>query len=167
MTKKMREALSEAHKNPLRRPMKPGPGKPPWPAHPSTIAALERHELVVRTTVRHRRGYVVHVWDVTEKGRLVLYPPPRFREDRPVYMTRGAVRYRKLANGRWTVAASRDSDRDRNEDDYTSDPSRRIDDLEVVPQAGEAWRRRGEAARLGAQDRRVLALRLVRQAKAA
>jgi hypothetical protein len=145
LTGSMRDALTQAHKTELRRVHDTSlPGRPPWPAHPATLAALERHGLISRTGIRNRKGYCVDIWSCTEAGRLVLFPPPRFREDKPEWLS-------------WTGSGS----------DWTKDPARRADDGERMPEVSEGWRRRSERARLGAQDRKDVARRLARQARRA
>jgi hypothetical protein len=128
----MRDALNAAACNPLRRTHDTAHGKPPWPAHPATLAALVRHGFLVRTEKRNRRAHRVEEWAITDTGREALNPPPRHRPDRPLYMARcGAIQYRVLPNGRWAVAGG-------GSEDYTTDPRKSIDvdrgtAVEVMP----------------------------------
>src|SRR4051812_27809352 len=86
LTGRMLEALTRAKHAPLRRVHLPGPGRPPWPAAPSTLAALVRHELVVVGTTRNRDGWPVQTWAITAAGRLALDPPPRERVQRAKFL---------------------------------------------------------------------------------
>jgi hypothetical protein len=132
----MRNALEAAARNPLRRTHDTTAGKPSWPAHPSTLAALvdEKHGrgYLVRTEERNRKGFRVDVWTLTDAGREALHPPPRFRPDKPLFMAHGAIHYRKLKSkgpkdlGRWAVVDSEQSS------DYTTSRVKAIDELEVM-----------------------------------
>jgi DNA-binding PadR family transcriptional regulator len=147
LTTRMRDALTSAKHGPLRRVLKPGPGTPPWPAHPGTLHALERHELVTRGELRNRDGWPVTTWTITDTGRQALEPIEIFRHDHPVYLA-------PVGNGR---------------SDYTTDPRNRVDDAEVTdPDSLEsAWRQQAEQRRADAEDRRKAAQRLRRNLTAA
>lgn len=126
----MHDALIAAARNPLRRTHDDTAGAPPWPAPPSTLAALTRHQLLVRTELRNRRGFKVTVWTITDHGHDILNPPPRFRPDRPLFLAHcGSVRYRTLPTGRQVIAGGQGSG------DYTTNPAKAIDPLEVVDPA--------------------------------
>jgi len=123
ITESMRVVLKEAARRQegLRRLHGDQPGSPPWPAHPSTLAALVRRGLLERASGRTRRGSRIDTWRITEAGRLELNPPAQVMQDRPLYLARGSVRYRLLPDNRWAVDESGSSG------DYTSDPHRSID----------------------------------------
>lgn len=107
----------------LRRTFDDEPGRPSWPQHPATLAALVRRGFVEQRDLRNRKGYRVQAWFVTDAGRKALEPVLVTRRDVPLYLARsGAIRYRKLANGRWAVDDESDGS-----GDYTTDPSRSID----------------------------------------
>lgn len=107
----------------LRRIHKPGPGSAPWPAHPATLSALVVREMLKRYALKHRKGWLIDVWEITELGRTALEPVETIRLQRPVFLARagGRVRYRKRPDGRWAI-----DDTVRSED-YTTDASRSID----------------------------------------
>jgi hypothetical protein len=69
LTRAMRDALRAARSQPLRRVHKPDvPGRPPWPAHPASLAALVRRELVIRGAEVSRKGFRMDVWTITDAG---------------------------------------------------------------------------------------------------
>jgi hypothetical protein len=103
LTANMREALQHAAKDPLRRVHKPGPGRPPWPASPSTLRALERRGLLEHTVIRNRHAHKVEVWTATEAGRQALEPPQRRQPvDRPRFIARPS-----RGGGDYTVSPQR------------------------------------------------------------
>ena len=108
LTRPMRDALTAAD-NPqgLRRVHTTGPGKPPWPAHPTTLAALLKHDLVDHIVDRDKRGYWRETWQTNDAGRLALNPPPRKKSDRPRYLQRDVWR-----GGDYTHESSRSIDYD-------------------------------------------------------
>lgn len=145
LTTPMRDALKQARPpHGLRRVHVPGPGAPPWPAHPSTLAALLRHGLVEHDVDRDRRGYMRETWTTNDAGREALDPPPRHRSDRPRYLQRDV----------WRGG------------DYTTDPNRRIDELEVAIAPAHIVRA-GRVRHADAQDRKSAANKLGRQKRAA
>jgi hypothetical protein len=123
ITANMHAVLTETRRRQegLRRLFDDVPGKPPWPANPSTLAALVRHGLVERSENRTRRGALVIIWRITDAGREALQPPQIVKPDKPLFLARGSVRYRKLPDNRWAV------DETGSTGDYTSDPGRSID----------------------------------------
>jgi hypothetical protein len=148
----MHDALIAAARNPLRRTHDDTAGAPPWPAHPASLAALTRHELLERTELRNRKGFKVTVWAITDLGHETLNPPPRFRPDRPRFICRPT----------------------RNSGDYTANPARAIDPLEVMDDAvlvtfaqrareaeEERRRRNGQALDAQAVELRLEQARLV------
>lgn len=146
LTTPMRNALEQAQHAPLRRVHNPTtPGKPPWPAHPSTLHALARHDLVTVDQIRNRHGYPTQLWTITDTGRQALQPKETFRQQRPVYLARPT----------------------KNSGDYTNDPSRRIDPLPVLDEASPEWRRRAATRYADAADHRTEARRLARNIRAA
>ena len=123
LSENMRTVLREASRKQegLRRLFDDQPGRPPWPAHPSTLAALVRHGLLERSEARTKRGARLDVWRITDSGRMTLNPPPHIIVDKPLYLGQGSVRFRLLPDNRWTVDESGSTG------DYTSDPHRSID----------------------------------------
>jgi DNA-binding PadR family transcriptional regulator len=142
LTQKMRAALVEASRNPLRRLHDDLEGKPAWPAHPATLRALEARGLVEKTRRRTRKGWWLDEWAITDNGRQALAPASLVRADRPVYMAHPS----------------------RTTGDYTSDPSRTFDRLEVmdVGLIAEQWRQDSDLRRAAGEDRRCQARRLSR-----
>lgn len=137
LSPKMRDALTAARRGPLRRTHTPGEGKPAWPAHPSTLAALVRHGLLDRSEGRNRHGYRLDLWTITDAGRAELEPRHRFIEQRPRWMAR-------------TGSGA----------DYTSIRGESIDDTEA--EYSGKWDEIAERRRLEALDRRELARRAAR-----
>lgn len=89
MTQAMLTALQKAQNCPLRR-IHAEHGKPHWPAHPSTLAALVRLELMRRDQRVNRKGRRIDEWIVTDAGREVLKPKPvKVRRLGPLYVSRG------------------------------------------------------------------------------
>jgi hypothetical protein len=142
LTQKMRDALVEASRNPLRRLHDDLAGKPAWPVHPATLRALEARGVVEKTRRRTRKGWWLDEWAITDKGRQALVPASLVRADRPVYMAHPS----------------------RTTGDYTSDPSRTFDRLEVMDVAliAEQWRQDSDLRRAAGEDRRGQARRLSR-----
>jgi hypothetical protein len=139
LTARMHDTLTTAARNPLRRTHDTTAD---WPAHAATLAALVRHGLLDRSERRNRRGFKVDIWTITDPGREQLNPPPRYRPDRPLFLAHcGAIRYRKLPAkgpndlGRWVIAGTRDDASQSNSGDYTTNPAKAIDHLEVVDPA--------------------------------
>jgi hypothetical protein len=119
----MREALTSALRGSLRRLHDNAPGRPPWPAHPATLAALVARDLLSHDRRRTRKSWWLDEWTITDAGRDALKPREIKARDRPLYLAHsGAIRYRRLPNGRWAIDDSGDG-----KDDYTSDPRRSID----------------------------------------
>ncbi len=107
LTKHMRAALENARRGPLRRIHTPGPGRPPWPAHPSTLMALLRQGLVDHEVIKGNDGCWREAWTINDAGREALKPRDTTRRDSPMYLVRcGSTRFKKLPNGRWAVADS-------------------------------------------------------------
>ena len=140
LTPRMRAALEAAARpGGLRRHHKPGPGRPPWPAHPATLRALERRGLIEQEDGVNARCERVQTWRATEQGRELLAElarPVRLRH-RPVWISRPS----------------------RGSGDYTTIPSRAIDPLETVD-APEHMIRAARVRHADAQDRRARARRL-------
>jgi hypothetical protein len=147
MTKNMRDALHAATKQPLRRLHNPQPGTPPWPAHPTTLNALTRHNYLTLTERRNKHGWRLQEWQITDAGRQALNPPPRVLRDTPRFLSRPS----------------------RTTGDYTANRHRAIDELEAVDPAEIDAARRYMARELhaDASDRRVVARRLARNARRA
>src|SRR4051812_5814616 len=89
LTANMRAALRAARSQPLRRVHKPGPGRPAWPAHPNTLAALVRLELVRRDARISRKGYPTDSWTITDAGREALRPHTVVRRRPPLLVAAG------------------------------------------------------------------------------
>lgn len=107
----MRQALVEARRGPLRRLHDDQPGKPPWPAPPASLAALVSRGLLETGTMRSRKGWHIDTWTITDAGREAIAPPAaRSRPDHPRFLARPT----------------------RSTPDYTTNPSRAIDNLEPV-----------------------------------
>lgn len=149
LTRNMHVTLVAACKNPLRRTHKPNEGKPPWPAHCSTIYALVRHDLLGYEELLNRHGWKVEVWTPTDAGRSALERPALHLVEQPMFLNRKSG--------------------------YTASPARSIDvehdqwgvrALEAVD-APESFIRASEVERLAAQDRREVARRLARGMRAA
>lgn len=121
LTVHMVEALTSAQHAPLRRVHR-GPGAARWPAPATTLYALIRRGYLVAGQIRNRDGAVVDTWTITDAGRAALLPREVFRQDRPVYLA-------DHRRAQWVDPAEEDEDRD---DDYTTHPGLRIDELEVV-----------------------------------
>lgn len=166
LTPSMRAALEQAKRHDgLRRVHNPDtPGKPLWPAHPATIHALVRHGLVDYARTVNAKGHTVDLWRTNEAGDKALRPPERFRDERPLYLANGTVRFHTLPSGRWAVS---EEDHD---GDYSTDPSRSVDwddQMGALPQIDPdalkyTWRRQSADRHAGAQDRKALARQLAR-----
>jgi hypothetical protein len=90
LTPTMRAALERAKaEDGLRRVHKPGPGRPPWPAHPSTLAALVDRRLLERMLLLSRKGFLMDTWTITDTGRRALQPPRIIRRRRPLFLAEG------------------------------------------------------------------------------
>lgn len=130
LTKLMLDALQAAHRQPLRRVHDGREGKPPWPAAPGTIRALERHLLLVRSERLSRQGWRIEEWMTTESAVALLFPPPILLVEQPMFLARqGSERFKKLPNGRWAVDNDDHGASDRG---YTTTGARSIDHLECV-----------------------------------
>lgn len=82
LTPNMREALTKAKRDDgLRRVHDNTPGKPHWPAHPSTLRALQDRELLQHDEIRNRKAFRVEIWKITDKGREALDPKAKIRPD--------------------------------------------------------------------------------------
>jgi hypothetical protein len=148
LTARMRDALEQARHAPLRRVLKPGPGAPPWPAHPGTLHALKRRELLARGELRNRDGWPVTTWTITDAGRQALQPPEIFRRERDVY----------LAHPNPDISG-----------DYTTDPGRGRDELPVLDpdSLDSAWAQLSAERRAMTETPRARARRLARSARRA
>jgi DNA-binding PadR family transcriptional regulator len=138
MTSKMREALQDAQRGNLRRVHDT---EAAWPAAPNTLGALVRHGLLERTETRSLKGRDVTLWSISDAGREALKPPPpKVWEQRAVFMARPS----------------------KGTGDYTLDPRRRIDDLEVVDKEALSvvWAQHAEERHSEAEDKRERARRL-------
>jgi hypothetical protein len=147
MTKNMRDALHAATKQPLRRLHNPQPGTPPWPAHPTTLNALTRHNYLTLTERRNKHGWRLQEWQITDAGRQALNPPPKVLRDTPRFLSRPS----------------------RTTGDYTANRHRAIDELEAV-HPGEIHAGWGVAARerhVQVEPRAIRARRLANGRKAA
>lgn len=83
----MRDALERASRDPLRRVHDDKPGKPAWPANANTLSALVAHGLLTHDRRRNRKAFWFDEWTISDAGREALLPqPPRFRQDRPLYL---------------------------------------------------------------------------------
>jgi DNA-binding PadR family transcriptional regulator len=145
LTQTMRSALVAASKQPLRRVFK-GHGKPPWPAHPSTIYALLRRGFLECSEIRNRQDHPTVLWTITPNGLEALKPVAKVKAERALFLT---------AKPQHVKA------------DYTCDPSRAMrGEPEAVrsEDIDQAWF--GAAARrlAGATDRRAAARRARRAA---
>lgn len=120
LTPAMRDALERAlREDGLRRVHTLGKGKPPWPAHHATLAALQRHGLVDHARDRDRRAFVRDTWTITDAGRVALDPPPKPRPERPVYLA-------PAGSGRDHVGIPAGDQKD-NSGDWTLNPSKSVD----------------------------------------
>jgi hypothetical protein len=72
-------------------------------------------------SIRNRHGDPVDTWTITDAGRAALAPREVFRQDRPTFL----VDHRRAG---WVDPTSEE----RHDDDYTSDPRKRVDELEVI-----------------------------------
>jgi hypothetical protein len=102
LTPAMRDALRAARSQPLRRVHKPEPGQPPWPAHPSRLAALVRRGLLTGPDERRsRKGHRMDVWTITDAGVEALdWRPPTRRGGRAVLRVPGGTT-RPMQLGEW------------------------------------------------------------------
>lgn len=105
VTALMHATLEAARRGPLRRIHDGDPGQPNWPAHPTTLHALVRRELLAIDERRSGKGYRLQEWTITDAGREVLDPPIRHIQERPLYLARPSA----------------------NSGDYTANPHRSID----------------------------------------
>lgn len=169
MTSNMRDVLSEASKNALRR-VHDTQGAPDWPAPANTLRALQRHGFVEYVELTSRKGHRVEIWSCTELGREALKAPQWSGEEKPQYLTDGAIRYRKLPNNRWRVVED-----DEGNGNYTTDPGRSRDWDPVMgalptvdaDRLSVKWRRVSALERVGAQESRDAAGRVARSLRAA
>jgi hypothetical protein len=143
LTAKSRETLDTIRRQPARRIHEPGPGSPPWPHHPSTLAALLRHELVDHVVDRDRRGYWRETWTINDVGRTALEPVELTGRDVPRFLARDVWRH----------------------GDYTTEQHDAADELETVdaPPITRTSRAKHEHAKPSA----AAAAALNRQARAA
>lgn len=137
LTKLMRDALEQAARQELRRVHDDKPGKPPWPAHPATLAALVGHGLLERSERVSKQSHRLEVWAATDLAVRVLNPAPRQLEQAARYLSRPS----------------------RTTGDYTSNPARSIDELEAVD-APLRWVESSAQRHREAQDRRERARKL-------
>lgn len=156
LTRLMRNALEDAVRQELRR-IHDTPGVAAWPAHPSTLAALVRHELLARSTRRSKRGHQLDAWTITDAGRAALRPRDIFRREPDLYLTR-AVPATALG-----VAAH---------GEYTTNPEHalcREGDAPVIDPdtLDSAWTQISTERRHAAQDRRARARQAARNARTA
>lgn len=144
MTALARDALEQIRRQPLRRVHTPGPGKPPWPKHPSTLAALVKRGFVARTEGRNKDAHKADIWTITDEGRTALNPPPRLRVEPHHGMgAKGAATSLALVNGVWQ--------------------HQRFPEPEKVLSPGAGWVQRGRNLHAEARNRKQRA----RYAKAA
>jgi hypothetical protein len=149
LTRPMRDTLEQAIRQELRRVHDTQPGRPAWPAHPSTLAALVRHGLLAYGTRKSKRGHQLDTWTVTQAGRDALKPREVFRSEALLYCSTMVVPGKR---GSYTPMRHQASDK------------LPITDTEAI----ERWRfEEAEARRLAAQERRVAAGRAVRALRAA
>jgi DNA-binding PadR family transcriptional regulator len=104
VTERMREALLEARKGPLRRVHDGTEGKPPWPANPCSLAALVKHGLLDRSERKSKSGNRLDEWTITDEGRSALNPPAVVKRDvvRSLRAPGGSTRMMQL--GYWVEA---------------------------------------------------------------
>jgi hypothetical protein len=148
LSAQMRETLAEAARNPLRRLHDQLEGKPPWPAHPATLRALEQRGLLNKSRRRTRKSWWLDEWAITDQGREALNPKPaKSRSDKPVYLARPS----------------------RSTGDYTYNRKYAIDDLEVIPPSSldRKWAAQADIELADARNRKNAARHAARQARAA
>jgi hypothetical protein len=145
VTERMREALLEARKGPLRRVHDGTEGKPPWPAPAASLAALVKHGLLARSERKSKNGNRVQEWTLTDAGREALKPPPaKVVQARPVFL---AARPQHIKA------------------DYTTDPSRALLGAgEVLDPPSVGWEREAVVRHAEVRDRRDAARRVRRAA---
>ena len=92
LTARMRAALTDtARPGGVQRRHTGGPGKPPWPHHPASLAALLRHNLVDHEVDQDpHTGVLVERWTIRDEGMTVLHPPPVIRQAPPNYLMTGS-----------------------------------------------------------------------------
>lgn len=146
LTINMRAALEQARHAPLRRVHPPGPGTPDWPAHFSTLYALERHQLLARGELRNRNGHPVTTWTITDHGRAALEPREIFRTEANVYLGHAVP-----ATAAGTAGHG----------EFTTDKRYAVDPLPITDPAtlDDAWTQLSEERRADAEDRRQRARR--------
>lgn len=161
LTANMRKVLTKAKHAPIRRPHPPGPGAPPWPEAHRTLYALVHHELVTRSEIRDRDGQPLTLWTITTAGRAALEPPELVKTDRPTYLSD-----RRKATPDWRDPHDPEHEQP---EDYTSDPARRIDHIEITDpdRLKLVWDRQAKARVAALEDRRDRARRLARSARRA
>lgn len=146
LTNRMRDALERAAVQELRRVHDDKPGRPVWPAHPSTLAALIGHGLLERSERRSRQEHRMDVWTITQAGRLVLNPPPRLVRDAPRLMHRANTTTLFMQGGVWVQ-------RSIPEPEQVSAPERLVEASRA--RHAEAQDRKERARRLAATGRRA------------
>jgi hypothetical protein len=149
VTERMREALLEARKGPLRRVHDGTEGKPPWPAPAASLAALVKHGLLVRSERKSKNGNRVQEWTLTDAGREALKPKQVVRREavRSLRVPGGSTRM--MQGGVWVDAAMPEPE--------PVDP----DEVDA------AWFGAAAVRHAEARDRREAARRLSRNARAA
>lgn len=125
----------------IRRVHKPGPGQPPWPAHPLTLHALIGRGLVEVRETRNSKDYRVTVWTITDAGREALSPAPR--------VVRDATRRLRVAGGTTLIPAGGGWEERRIAEPEPVSHA----ELKVLPTTFEA-RQRHQAAVLGLEQAR-------------
>lgn len=141
MTGRMRTALQDALRSPVRRVHDQEHGRPAWKHHPATLHALRKRGWLEYVELRSRQGNLVQQWSVTELGRAALRPPKLVGTEKPVFMAR--------------VSGT------------TSERAMAIDDAELADPPSAAWLRVSREKRAGAQDPRKVAGKLARSLRAA
>jgi hypothetical protein len=154
LTRPMRNALEDAVRQELRR-VHDTPGPAAWPAHPSTLAALVRHELLTRSTRRSKRGHQLDAWTITDAGRAALQPRDIFRRQPDLYLTHAVPETTTGGHG-----------------EFTTDPRRALcregDAAVIDPDTlDDAWSQVSTERRHAAQDRRARARRAARNIRSA
>lgn len=107
-------------------------GDKAWPAHPATLAALLRHDLVDHIVDPDRHGNTRETWRINDNGRLALHPPPRLVRDVPHLLNRRTIT-RFMQYGVWKEA--------------------NVPEPEGMMPSGE-WKRRAERRHARDRDRR-------------
>lgn len=120
--------------------------KPPYPASPSTLAALVRHDYLERGERRNKKAQLMDVWTITDAGLLALDPPPKVRKDSFNSMrAKGSAQMRVMVGGTWAESACPEPEK--------------VEPRAFDPEAQARWNR--------AQNKRDQAAALARQLRAA